>query len=176
MLQPMGSQRVGHDLVIEQQLGYDMSTRQALQTRLRTGFQHVPGTRNSFAQVGPLNAHFEFQHLDTHACFPPRVARSGWNEGGSTTSSSVAHHNEQMEGPGSDPLLGASHCLHQPRRCIPAVEHRCLELELQRGTDALLGCSLCWSPAFPGSSSLRTLAIFPEVGFLDWMVLLLFVF
>lgn len=28
-------------------------------------------------------------------------------EGGSTTSSSAAHHSEQMEGPGSDPLLGA---------------------------------------------------------------------
>ena len=107
MLQPMGSQRVRHDLVTEQQLGYDMSTRQALQTGLGTGFQHVPGTHNSLAQVGPLNTHFEFQHPDTHACFPRRVACSGWNEGGQTTSFSVAHHSEQTEGPGSDPLLGA---------------------------------------------------------------------
>ena len=34
--------RVGHDLVIEQQLGYDVSTRQALQTGLENRFPACP--------------------------------------------------------------------------------------------------------------------------------------
>ena len=34
--------RVGHDLLIEQQLGYDVSTRQALQTGLENRFPACP--------------------------------------------------------------------------------------------------------------------------------------
>lgn len=150
---PWGSQRESrHDLVTEQQLGYDAGTRQALQTGLGTGFQHV--WYLVFLGSMGLWRSFEFQHPDT---YPAPVSHQGslfrMERGGQLSSSSVAHHSEADGGPGSDPLLGATP-LPPPALPMHSLQWNTGALNLNYSEDRhALGCSLGWSPAFPGSSS-----------------------